>query len=274
MGQLGRSLAFFCPEKIMNLEPIGIYHSAQKYRFETPRQSVFIHNSGVISLNPGMNYETALEDLEGFDRIWIIFQFHLNSNWKPKVRPPVAPGKERIGVFATRSPHRPNPIGLSCVKLEKVDRLNIFVRDCDLLDGSPVFDIKPYIPAADSFPDAGTGWLNRVVPAEEYHVKFSPQAYEKICFLKEHGFDAETFCMLQLGTDPLNPERKRLFQTADGWEIGYRTWRISFTVEGNSVEICGIRSNYQEQELDAGTEDKYQDKWLHRKYRSVFPEKC
>ena len=79
----------------MNLEPIGVYHSAQRYRFETPRQSVFIHNSGVIELLPNRNFETALEDLEGFDRIWVLFQFHLNDNWRPKVRPPVAPEKER-----------------------------------------------------------------------------------------------------------------------------------------------------------------------------------
>ena len=250
----------------MNLEPIGIYHSAQRYRFETPRQSVFIHNSGVIELQHGMNFETALEDLDGFDRIWIIFQFHLNNNWKPKVRPPVAPEKERIGVFATRSPHRPNPLGMSCVKLEKVDGLKIFVQDCDLLDGTPVFDIKPYIPAADSFPDSRIGWLERAVIPEEYKVEILPKALEKLLFLKENGFDAENFCYLQLGSDPLNPERKRIAQTADGYEIGFRTWRIAFTVNEKYVEVKDLRSNYSPDELVENAPDKYGDKQLHRNF--------
>ncbi len=254
----------------MNLEPIGIYHSAQRYRFETPRQSVFIHNSGVIELQHGMNFETALEDLDGFDRIWIIFQFHLNNNWKPKVRPPVAPEKERIGVFATRSPHRPNPLGMSCVKLEKVDGLKIFVQDCDLLDGTPVFDIKPYIPAADSFPDSRTGWLERAVKPEQYDVEILPEALEKILFLKENGFDAENFCYLQLGSNPVNPERKRIYQTEEGYEIGFRTWRISFVLSGSIVKVKNIRSNYLPEELMEGVPDKYNDKWLHRAFIKRF----
>lgn len=254
----------------MNFEPIGIYHSALRYRFETPRQSVFIHNSGVIELSSGRNFEIALEDLDGFDRIWILFQFHLNDNWRPKVRPPVAPEKERIGVFATRSPHRPNPIGMSCVKLEKIDGLKIFVQDCDLLDESPVFDIKPYIPAADSFPDSRTGWLERAVKPEQYDVEILPEALEKILFLKENGFDAENFCYLQLGSNPVNPERKRIYQTDDGYEIGFRTWRISFVLGGSTVKVKNIRSNYLPEELMEGVPDKYNDKWLHRAFIKRF----
>lgn len=255
----------------MNLEPIGFYHSAQRYRFETPRQSVFIHNSGIIELQPNRNFETALEDLEGFDRIWVIFQFHLNDNWRPKVRPPVAPEKERIGVFATRSPHRPNPIGLSCVKLEKIEGLKIFVQDCDLLDESPVFDLKPYIPAADSFPESRVGWLERAVVPAEFEVKIHPELMEKFRFLKENGFDAEHFCHLQLGSDPVNPERKRIYQTAGGYEIGFRTWRIGFSLNGNTVEVTSLRSNYLPEELAEGAPDKYHDKWLHRAFLQRFP---
>ena len=254
----------------MNLEPIGIYHSAQRYRFETPRQSVFIHNSGVIELQHGMNFETALEDLDGFDRIWVIFQFHLNDNWRPKVRPPVAPVKEKIGVFATRSPHRPNPIGMSCVKLEKVDGLNVFVQDCDLLDESPVLDIKPYIPAADSFPGSGTGWLERAVVPQSYQVCFTPEAQLKLDFLKENGFDAENFCQIQLGSDPVNPERKRIYQTDSGYEIGFRTWRIPFIIKDQTVTVYDVRSNYKQEELMEGMPDKYGDKPLHRAFQIRF----
>ncbi|MBQ9771718.1 MAG: tRNA (N6-threonylcarbamoyladenosine(37)-N6)-methyltransferase TrmO [Lentisphaeria bacterium] len=254
----------------MNFEPIGFYHSAQRFRFETPRQSVFIHNSGVITLQPGRNFEMALEDLDGFDRIWVIFQFHLNDNWRPKVRPPVAPEKERIGVFATRSPHRPNPIGMSCVKLEKVEGLNIFVQDCDLLDESPVFDIKPYIPAADSFPDSGTGWLERAVVPQDYEILFTPEAQTKLDFLKVNGFDAGNFCNVQLGSDPLNTERKRIYQTDSGYEIGFRTWRISFVITDRTVTVYDVRSNYQPEELLEGAPDKYGDKPLHRAFKLHF----
>ena len=257
----------------MELEPIGIYHSDLRFRFETPRQSVFIHNSGVIELKSGKNFETALEDLDGFERIWILFQFHLNQNWKPKVRPPVAPGKERIGVFATRSPHRPNGIGMSCVKLERINGLKVYVQDCDLLDGSPVFDIKPYIPAADSFPDSRTGWLERTAPPEMYDVLILPSAQVKLDFLRENGYDAENFCRVQLGMNPLNPERKRLYESPEGMEIGFRTWRIAFGIREKTVEIRDVRSNYQAEELLAGLPDRYGDKDLHRKFLSRFSGK-
>ena len=254
----------------MNIEPVGIYHSGLKYRFETPRQSVFSENSGFIQFEKRKNFETALSDLDGFGRIWILFQFHLNSGWKPKVRPPVAPGKERIGVFATRSPHRPNPIGLSCVELERVDGLRVYVRNCDLLDGTPVFDIKPYIPAADSFPDSETGWLERAEPPHQYEVRFLPELREKIGFLRERGLDVENFCRLQLGGDPLDGARKRLYAGERGTEIGFRTWRIAFSVEGQTVTVCGIRSNYLPEELADGVPDRYGDKPLHREFLARF----
>ena len=254
----------------MNLEPVGIYRSSLKYRFETPRQGVFSTGSGVIEFVSGRNFETALSDLNGFGRIWILFQFHLNSGWKPKVRPPVAPGNERIGVFATRSPHRPNPIGLSCVRLERVEGLRVFVRDCDLLDETPVFDIKPYIPAADAFPDSETGWLERAEFPRQYEVRFLPDLREKIEFLRERGLDVENFCRLQLGGDPLNGERKRLYRGEHGMEIGFRTWRIVFSVENQIVTVSGIRSNYLPEELAAGAPDRYGDKPLHREFLACF----
>ena len=257
----------------MNLEPVGIYRSALKYRFETPRQSVFIENSGVIEFARGRNFETALSDLDGFGRIWILFQFHLNSGWKPKVRPPVAPGKERLGVFATRSTHRPNPIGMSCVRMERVEGLRVFVRDCDLLDETPVFDIKPYIPVADSFPDSRTGWLERAEIPRQYEVEFLPELRGKILFLRENGLDAENFCRVQLGSDPLDGERKRLYDGERGMEIGFRTWRIAFFIENQKVVIRGIRSGYSPEELADGASDRYGDKRLHRDFLARFPEK-
>jgi tRNA (adenine37-N6)-methyltransferase len=99
------------------IKPIGIVSSENVHRYETPRQGVLAGNNiSVIKLNPNKNFEQAVKDLVGFDRIWIIYWFHLNKNWKPMVTPP-RHTRNKIGVFATRAPHRPNQIGISCVKL-------------------------------------------------------------------------------------------------------------------------------------------------------------
>jgi tRNA-Thr(GGU) m(6)t(6)A37 methyltransferase TsaA len=127
-----------------------------------PRQGVFYRgHPGRIELLPGKGFEQAIRDLEGFERLWILFHFHHNEGWRPTTRPPVPPkDRERVGVFASRSPYRPNPIGLSCVKLVHLKGLVLLVDEADLLEGTPVFDIKPYIPAADAFPEAKAGWVD------------------------------------------------------------------------------------------------------------------
>ena len=145
----------------ITLNPIGFLQSDLKQRYETPRQGVLAKESkAVIILNANENFEQAVKDLEGFERIWVIYQFHLNKNWKPLVTPP-RHTRSKVGVFATRAPYRPNHIGLSCVKLDKVDGLKIHISESDILDGSPILDIKPYLPYSDSFPDVKTGWVKK-----------------------------------------------------------------------------------------------------------------
>jgi len=251
-------------------EPIAVYRCRQTYRYEAPRQGVFAGgNAGVIEFSPNRNFEEALRDLEGFDRIWVIFEFHLNATWRPKVRPPVAPPGRRIGVFATRSPHRPNRIGLSCVELEAVDGLRLRVRGGDLLDRTPVFDVKPYIPRADAFPDARTGWLEDAV-AEEWKVEFTPESLGDIDFITAGGGpDLAGFCRIQLGIDPLSPERKRLSIDPDGCHtIGCRTWRVRFAADETArrIRVLGVRSNYSAEELRPDAPDFYGDKPLHRAF--------
>ncbi len=251
-------------------EPIGVVESSGKYRFEAPRQAVFADNEAVIRLQPHRNFETALRDLEGFGRIWIIFCFHLNldKGWKPAVTPPVVKDGRKIGVFATRSPHRPNPIGMSCVELVGIDGLEVRVRNCDLLDGTPVLDIKPYIPVADSFPDSPAGWLpDRPVPLD---VEFTPEAMAKITRLKEiSGLDLESFARVQLSIDPLNEARKRLDEVSpDHYSIGCRTWKLFFTADlpANKITVYDLQSNYSVDDLKPGAPDPYQDKDFHRKF--------
>jgi len=250
-------------------EPIAVYRCRQTYRYEAPRQGVFAENSGVIEFLPCRNFEEALRDLAGFDRIWVIFEFHLNATWRPKVRPPVAPAGRRIGVFATRSPHRPNRLGLSCVEVEKIDGLHLHVRGSDLLDRTPVFDVKPYIPRADAFPEARTGWLESVSP-EEWQVEFTAEALADFDFIAAaSGLDLAGFCRIQLGIDPLSPERKRLSADPDGCRtIGCRTWKVRFAADEATrrIRVLGVRSNYAERELLPGAPDPYGDKELHRAF--------
>lgn len=256
------------------IEPIGIFRCGEQYRYETPRQGVFAENEGVIELNPGCDFEQAAADLGGFSRIWILFLFHLNETWNVQVRPPVVPpGRKKIGVFATRSPHRPNRIGMSCVELVAVEGLRIRVKNFDLLDRTPVVDIKPYIPRADAFPEAATGWLAEAV-SDGYQVVFAPEMEKSAQLLASCGGpDLLRFCRVQLVHRPLDQERKRLYLSADGsWEIGFRTWRIRFTVEeaARRVTVLGVRSHYLPEELLAGAPDPYGDKDVHRTWLSAL----
>lgn len=249
----------------MTLKPIGIFHAASKYPYEARRQpsADFSNALGEIRLQDGGGFEQALDDLEGFERIWIVYQFHHNSEWKAKVMPPRGPRVKR-GVFATRAPYRPNAIGLSCVRLVKVQGLRVIVEGHDLLDGSPVLDIKPYLPYADAFPESKVGWLEDV-EEERWTVEFSVCAESQIAWLEAHGVtQLRGFVQGQLEFDPLDHKRKRVEKTEVGYLLKYRTWRVNFLVSDKSTRILveWISSGYSKAEL-AANEDPYQDKDLH-----------
>ena len=133
-------------------------------KFGVPRQSGLVDTAAKIVFEPPFRSVEAVRGLEGFSHLWLLWQFDRNGEkWSPTVRPPRLGGNRRLGVFATRSPFRPNPIGLSCVELEKVDfdapdGPVLHVRGADLVDGTPIFDIKPYVPYADAHPEAAGGF--------------------------------------------------------------------------------------------------------------------
>ena len=225
------------------LKPIGILHSELKQRYETPRQGVLAKGSmAVIHLNPKNNFEQAVKDLNGFDRIWIIYQFHLNKNWKPLVTPP-RHTRKKVGVFATRAPYRPNQIGLSCVKLEKVEGLKIFISESDILDGSPVLDIKPYLPYSDSFPGSKTGWVKSGLE-NIYKVIFLEKAKQFADKLKkDENVNLLSYAQVQLEFNPADTTRKRITQSTkkSGKEnqfiLAYQKWRISYTVDDKAKKV-------------------------------------
>lgn len=254
------------------LHPIGYVRSDLAYRYETPRQGVLAGEEiSLIELLPHQNFEQAVFQLDGFERIWIIYQFHLNSNWKPLVNPP-RHTRKKVGVFASRAPYRPNQIGMSCVKLVKVDGLKIYISQSDILDGSPVLDIKPYLPYSDSFPDVETGWVKKNSD-EKFEVEFSNLAEKQMNWLKETAnINLANFARLQLEFYPTDDTRKRITNNSDSFTLAYRTWRIYYSVqeETKKVYIQYIHSGYSELELDS-EEDKYLDKTLHRQFNSKFP---
>lgn len=153
----------------IEMRPIGVVRSPYKERFGTPRQPTVTAQAledraleAEIHIFDNDDYERALTGLAGFDYIWLIYAFHLNHGWSALVTPPRGP-KAKQGLFATRSPHRPNPIGLSALRLLGIEGRVLRVLGHDMLDGTPVLDIKPYVPYADAFPQARAGWLDAIV---------------------------------------------------------------------------------------------------------------
>jgi tRNA-Thr(GGU) m(6)t(6)A37 methyltransferase TsaA len=139
------------------VRPIGVVHSPFLVHEGTPRQpGAGEVRDGEIRLRPGL--QNALKDLAGFSHIWVIFWFHHSRGWNSQVVPPRDVRKR--GLFATRAPHRPNPIGLSVVRLLQVQGLVLRIRGLDMLDGTPVLDIKPYVTYADAIPSAKAGWVD------------------------------------------------------------------------------------------------------------------
>lgn len=230
-------------------DPIGFIQSELKQRYETPRQGVLAKNSfAVIKLNPGKNFEQAVKNLEGFDRIWIIYQFHLNKNWKPLVTPP-RHTRTKIGVFATRAPYRPNAIGLSCVRLQKVEGLKIFITESDILDGSPVLDIKPYLSYSDSFPNTKSGWVKSGLE-NIYEIIFNEAAKKKSdnLLLKEK-VNLYNYARVQLEFNPADTTRKRITHATNikskenQFILAYQKWRMHYSVDEENKKVLVTNIN-------------------------------
>ncbi len=253
------------------IKPIGYFRSPFKNFLEAPRQPTHKVPDSYIELLPKNQFEQALKDLEGFDRIWVMFHFHLKKQWRPMVIPPRGSSEKR-GVFATRSPLRPNHLGLSCLQLLKIEGLKIFVTGSDLLEGTPVFDIKPYLPYTDSFPDSKIGWLEGA-ETERWKILWAPNTDLALAWLASQGLHLDPIIKNQLEFDPTNSEKKRVrpFDNEFEWVFSYRTWRIFFKI--NSLEkniLCfKITSGYTEAELK-NPQDPYQDKSLHQQFLSRF----
>ncbi|HWK53862.1 MAG TPA: tRNA (N6-threonylcarbamoyladenosine(37)-N6)-methyltransferase TrmO, partial [Hyphomicrobiales bacterium] len=173
----------------MQLHPIAYVNSPYKQKFAIPRQPNLVREAeGELLFEPAYADANALRGLEGFSHLWLIFAFHANAaGWSATVTPPRLGGGTHVGVFASRSPYRPNPLGLSVVEFagieQRGDRLSLRVRGLDLLDGTPIYDIKPYLPYADAIVDASAAYAAQAPAACE--VRFSEAARHALTQLQD-----------------------------------------------------------------------------------------
>lgn len=214
---------------------IGHIQSDFTTKFGIPRQSGIVKEiRGKIILEKEYRVAEAFRELEGFSHIWLIWQFSeaVRDNWRPTVRPPMLGGNTRVGVFATRSPYRPNSIGLSAVRLERIEYTAdlgpvLHVSGADLMNGTPIYDIKPYLPFADSIPDATDGFAGKAV-REKLTVDF-PEHLREIIPAKK--LDA---LIAVLADDPRptyidDPERV--------YGLTFGGYEIKFTVRSNTLTV-------------------------------------
>jgi tRNA-Thr(GGU) m(6)t(6)A37 methyltransferase TsaA len=252
------------------LQPIGIVRSPFQERLQAPRQPRAARGvEGTVELFPASGIEHALEDLATFQHIWLLFWFHRNPEFRPKVLPPRS--TQRRGVFATRSPYRPNPIGLSALELVGIDGRILRVRNLDILDGTPVLDIKPYLAYADSIPEATSGWLGESLkpadPLPDFAVEFSARAADELAFLAARGVALATAVeeVLRLGPTP-HPYR-RIKPSGEGFVLAHKEWRVEFSVEERRVLVHRVRSGYRPSEL---YDEKREELAVHREFAAKF----
>jgi tRNA-Thr(GGU) m(6)t(6)A37 methyltransferase TsaA len=265
----------------LTLAPMGYGRNALPTTVDAARQPRAAAGTPArIELLPGHNFEHALEDLAGWELIWVIFWFHLNTGWRPKVLPPRST-TGRKGVFSTRSPHRPNPIGISVVRLERVEGLTLYVRDADILDGTPVLDIKPYIAYTDAHPDAGTGWLQETGPSggagfqpsdpvKAYLVQFDALPADQAAWIEAHTglpLRERIESTLSLGPEP-HPYR-RIRPLGDGMQLAVKEWRVRFTVVERTVRVLEIGSGFRDSQIVAADADDSLK--AHREYLAMWP---
>lgn len=217
----------------MNLTQIATYRGPIKGKFGTPRQSSLANAIvGRVVFEVGYGVQEAMRGLEGFSRIWLIWGFSLNGkaddgkpDWNPTVRPPRLGGNRSMGVWATRSPYRPNPLGLSCVEIVEIGKGEITVKGADLVDGTPVFDIKPYIPYADSFPDSKPGFA-----AE------APEKTLKVEFPQGLPFTPQQLEALEqiLSLDPRPAYQEDENRT---YGLSFESYDVHFKIKGNVLTV-------------------------------------
>lgn len=224
-------------EHIITLKTIAYIRSGFPEKFGIPRQGGLARTRAEIVFEPEYRAAEAFRGLEEYSHIWLLWEFSEVSGrqWSPTVRPPRLGGNTRKGVFATRSPFRPNPIGLSCVRLEKVELDTpegpvLHVVGADLMDGTPILDIKPYLPYVDSYPEAAGGFAEGV---KEYRLEADFPEKWKACVTEE-----EYRILVELLTQDPRPSYQQ--DPTRVYGMRYGELEVKFTVDENTVHVVNI----------------------------------
>lgn len=237
-----------------NFQPVGYVRSCFREKFGIPRQPGLIPEARArLELLPPYDRLEAFSGLEGFSHIWLVFVFHqaMRDEWRPTVRPPRLGGNARVGVFASRAPYRPNPIGLSVVALDSIEqvegKLILNLSGVDLVDGTPILDIKPYVPYTDALPDARAGFAEDA-PGAKTRVIFSPEAEREVDTAKIKYPDIRLLIEKIIGLDPRPAYYGTYYGKGDDGKGGgggggknsfamkLWDWDVRWTVEGD--EAC------------------------------------
>jgi tRNA-Thr(GGU) m(6)t(6)A37 methyltransferase TsaA len=228
--------------EVFHFRPIGVIHTPFRQKFGIPRQSGLVDEAvGRLQLLPPVDRPEALKDLEGFSHIWLIWAAHraVGDPATLTVRPPRLGGNRRVGVFASRSPFRPNSIGLSAVRLLRVEAHArppaLVVGGVDLLDGTPILDIKPYLPYADAIP-AATGGFAPTAPPRSFDVRFSERA-EAFLAERADGGRLRTLVTRLLELDP-----RPAYREEDAAEYAFRLEELDvrWRVDDDRIEVVGF----------------------------------
>ncbi len=242
--------------------PIGYVRASRREKRLAPRQPGADGEPAVIELREGL--DDAVLDLAGFSHIWVVWVFDQDIQFAPKVLPPRSSKKR--GVLATRSPHRPNPIGLSAVRLLRVCGRSIHVDGVDMLDGTPVLDVKPYVAYVDAIGDASLGWLGeegdrvkaahegvapRADPIPAWNVAWSETALAQCEWLRARGINLSVPVNAALALGPEPHAYRRIRRRTEHSELSVKDWRVDFRTDGSSLRVLRIRSGYRAQNLEA-----------------------
>ncbi|HKM97487.1 MAG TPA: tRNA (N6-threonylcarbamoyladenosine(37)-N6)-methyltransferase TrmO [Buttiauxella sp.] len=220
-----------------SFEQIGVIRSPYKEKFAVPRQPGLVADGGgELHFLPPYNVADAVRGLEGFSHLWLLFVFHqtMDGGWRPTVRPPRLGGNARMGVFATRSTFRPNPIGMSLVELKGIrcqkDQVILQLGSLDLVDATPIVDIKPYLPFAEAVPQALAGYAQNA-PVADMPVYFTAEVQQQLLQLEKQYPHIERFISQVLAQDPRPAYRK-------GEDVGktYAVLLLDFNVRWRVTE--------------------------------------
>lgn len=235
----------------LTFEPIGVVRTPFTDKKDAPRQPAASTAKGTIELVSDRDLGDALDGIEQWSHVWVVYVFDRAGGYSPKVLPPRA--REKKGVLATRSPHRPNPIGLSVVRLVKVQGLRLEIEGVDMLDRSPVLDLKPYVSYTDAIVDASAGWLG-ADPSAPYRVTFEPAARAQLELLRGFGVDLEAAVTAALALGPEPHAYRRIKKEGATSVLAIKDWRVRFAERPErELAVIALFSGYSARELATAT---------------------